>query len=35
MDSKLTLKELLDIAISHLNDLTSVANPDFRLEEAE
>jgi hypothetical protein len=34
MDSKLTLKELLDIAISHLNDLTSVANPDFRLEQA-
>lgn len=35
MNSKISLKELLDIAISHLKDLTSVANPDFRLEQAE
>jgi len=35
MDSEISLKELLDIAIANLKDLTSVANPDFRLEQAE
>jgi hypothetical protein len=31
----MTLKELLNISINHLKDLTSVTNPDFRLEQAE
>lgn len=35
MNSKISLKELLDIAITDLKDLTSVVNPDFRLEQAE
>lgn len=29
------LKELLDIAKSELKDLTTLPNPDFRLEQAE
>jgi hypothetical protein len=29
------LKELLEIAKAELSDLTSVPNPDFRLEQAE
>ena len=31
----MTLKELLDIAKIQLKDLTTLENPDFRLEQAE
>lgn len=31
----MTLKELLDIAKKELRDLTSLENPDFRLEQVE
>lgn len=31
----MTLKELLEIAKLQLKDLTTIQNPDFRLEEAE
>ncbi|RTQ46483.1 hypothetical protein EJV47_21250 [Hymenobacter gummosus] len=31
----MTLRKLLDIAKNQLNELTSVSNPDFRLEQAE
>lgn len=31
----MVLKELLDIAKSHLEDITSIPDPDFRLEQAE
>lgn len=35
MDSKLNFKDLLKIAVTELQDLTTVSNPDFRLEQAE
>ena len=35
MVSKTNLRELLEIAVSQLKDLTNVENPDFRLEQAE
>jgi len=31
----MSLKDLLDIAKTELKDLTTVENPDFRLEQAE
>ena len=31
----MTLKDLLNIAIEHLGPLTTVTNPDFRLEQVE
>jgi hypothetical protein len=35
MNSKITLKELLEVAEAELRNLTSVSTPDFRLEQAE
>jgi hypothetical protein len=35
MNSKITLKELLEVAEAELRSLTAVSNPDFRLEQAE
>ncbi len=35
MVSKTNLRELLEISVSQLKDLTNVDNPDFRLEQAE
>lgn len=35
MDSKVKFKDLLEIAIEELKELTKVENPDFRLEQAE
>lgn len=35
MDSKVNFKDLLKIAVTKLQDLTTVSNPDFRLEQAE
>jgi len=35
MDSKLKFKDLLKIAQDELKDLTTLPNPDFRLEQAE
>ena len=34
-ENQISLKELLEIAIKELCVLTTVANPDFRLEQAE
>jgi len=34
MESKVKFKELLQIAVEELKDLTTVENPDFRLEQA-
>jgi hypothetical protein len=34
MQSKVKFKELLQIAVEELKDLTTVENPDFRLEQA-
>ena len=31
----MTLKELLNVAVEHLSPLTTVENPDFRLEQAQ
>lgn len=33
MESKVKFKELLQIAVEELKDLTTVENPDFRLEQ--
>lgn len=35
MESKVKFKDLLKIAVEELKDLTTVENPDFRLEQAE
>jgi hypothetical protein len=35
MNSKVKFKDLLQIAVEELKDLTTVSNPDFRLEQAE
>ncbi|RPA68369.1 hypothetical protein EF405_11945 [Cyclobacteriaceae bacterium YHN15] len=35
MDSKINFKDLLKIAVTELQNLTTVSNPDFRLEQAE
>lgn len=35
MDSKLKFKDLIKIAQNELKDLTTLPNPDFRLEQAE
>ncbi|SMD45381.1 hypothetical protein SAMN00777080_4030 [Aquiflexum balticum DSM 16537] len=35
MDSKVKFKDLLKTAVTELQGLTSVSNPDFRLEQAE
>jgi hypothetical protein len=35
MNSKITLKELREVAEAELRSLTSVSNPDVRLEQAE
>lgn len=35
MDEKVKFKDLLKIAIEELKDLTTIQNPDFRLEQAE
>lgn len=34
-ENQISLKELLEIAVNELCVLTTVANPDFRLEQAE
>jgi len=31
----MTLKELLDLSKGHLKDMSTLENPDFRLEQAE
>ena len=35
LENQISLKELLEIAVSELSVLTTVSNPDFRLEQAE
>lgn len=35
ISTKMTFKELLDLAIEELKELTQVESPDFRLEQAE
>ncbi len=34
-ENQISLKELLEIAVSELHILTTVSHPDFRLEQAE